>query len=155
MSAEIPDSVLYPNLHALVMRHMIHGPCGNFNTKSPCMVPSNKDPLCVVCTKHFPKQFSDETTIRNDGSPLYRRRKPGPNGENSATILKKNNRDLTIDNSMVVQYNFYLLKKYKGHINIEVCSTLMSVKYLYKYLTKGNDTATFRVVTSDGVNQTA
>ena len=55
---------------------------------------------------------------------------------------------------MVVPYNFYLLKKYKGHINIEVCSTLMSVKYLYKYLTKGNDTATFRVVTSDNVNQT-
>ena len=30
----------------------------------------------------------------------------------------------------------------------------MSVKYLYKYLTKGNDTAIFRVVTFDGVNQT-
>ena len=89
VSAEIPDSVLYPNLHALVMRHMIHGRCGNFNTKSPCMVPSKKDPLCVVCSKHFPKQFSDETTIRRDGYPLYRRRKPGPNGENSATILKK------------------------------------------------------------------
>ena len=40
VSAEIPDPVLYPNLHELVMEHMIHGPCGNFNTKSPCMVPS-------------------------------------------------------------------------------------------------------------------
>ena len=105
VSAEIVDSVLYPNLHALVMRHMIHGPCGNFNTKSPCMVPSKKDPLCVVCSKHFPKQFSDETTIRNDGYPLYRRRKPGPNGENFAIILK-NNPELTIENSMVVPYNF-------------------------------------------------
>ena len=127
------------------MGHMIHGPCGNFNTKSPCMVPSKKDPLCVVCSKHFPKPFSEETIIHNNGYPLYRRRQPGPIKENTATILK-NNRELTIDNSMVVRYNFYLLRKYKGHINIEVCSTLMSVKYLYKYLTKGNDTATFELL---------
>ena len=153
VSAEIPDPVLYPNLHALVMRHMIHGPCGKFNTKSPCMVPSKKDPQCVVCSKHFPKQFSDETIIRNDGYPLYRRRKPGPKGENTATIMK-GNRKFTIDNSMVVLYNYHLLTTYGGHINIEICSSLMSVKYLYKYLTKGNDTATFRVVISDGDNQT-
>ena len=101
ISAETPDPVLYPNLHELVMGHMIHGPCGNFNTKSPCMVPSKKNPLCVVCSKHFHKPFFEETTIRNNGYPLYRRKKPCPNGENTATILK-NNREFTIDNSMVV-----------------------------------------------------
>lgn len=31
ISAEIPDPVENPYLHSLVMKHMVHGPCGNQN----------------------------------------------------------------------------------------------------------------------------
>ena len=60
--------------------------------------------------------------------------------------MKKGQYDL--DNRWVVPYNRYLLLKYNGHINVEICSSLMSVKYLYKYILKGNDTATVQIVTS-------
>jgi hypothetical protein len=31
--------------------------------------------------------------------------------------------------------------RYKCHINVEVCSSIMVVKYLYKYVYKGHDRA--------------
>jgi hypothetical protein len=31
--------------------------------------------------------------------------------------------------------------RYKCHINVEVCSSIMTVKYLYKYVYKGHDHA--------------
>jgi hypothetical protein len=36
-----------------------------------------------------------------------------------------------------------LLLKYNAHINVEICSTVSAVKYLYKYCYKGHDRATF------------
>ena len=44
---------------------MIHGPCGEgFNTKSKCMEDGK-------CTKYFPKAYQKETTLTEDGYPLY------------------------------------------------------------------------------------
>lgn len=48
VSAEIPDPKLLPDLHKLVVSHMIHGPCGEANKHSPC-IENGK------CTKQFPK----------------------------------------------------------------------------------------------------
>jgi len=50
-----------------------------------------------------------------------------------------------VGNEFVVAYNPYLLAKYDAHINVEVCSTVKSVKYLYKYVFKGHDMATVEV----------
>ena len=36
ISAEIPDKDKYPMLHNLVIKHMLHGPCGALNRKCPC-----------------------------------------------------------------------------------------------------------------------
>jgi hypothetical protein len=45
------------------------------------------------------------------------------------------------DNRWVVLYNPYLTMRYKCHINVEVCSSITAVKYLYKYVYKGHDRA--------------
>ncbi|RCV37930.1 hypothetical protein SETIT_8G102700v2 [Setaria italica] len=37
ISAEIPDLNKYPRLHELVVKHMMHGPCGTLNKNFPCM----------------------------------------------------------------------------------------------------------------------
>ena len=39
----------------------------------------------------------------------------------------------------MVPYNPYLCLKYNAHINVEICSSVSSVKYLYKYVFKGHD----------------
>ena len=60
ISSEIPDPNKYPRLHELVMKHMIHGPCGDW-----CIV-KNK------CSKNFPKSFRDKTIIDGSNKPIYR-----------------------------------------------------------------------------------
>lgn len=37
ISAELPDPNEDPQLYEIVSKHMIHGPCGLYNTKAPCM----------------------------------------------------------------------------------------------------------------------
>jgi hypothetical protein len=38
-----------------------------------------------------------------------------------------------------------LSAKFFCHINLEICSSLKSVKYIYKYIYKGVDLATYRL----------
>jgi hypothetical protein len=45
------------------------------------------------------------------------------------------------DNRWVISYNPYLTMQYQCHINVEVCSSIMAMKYLYKYVYKGHDHA--------------
>jgi hypothetical protein len=41
----------------------------------------------------------------------------------------------------VVPYNPYLSLLFNCHINVEVCTSIAVVKYLYKYVYKGHDRA--------------
>lgn len=50
-----------------------------------------------------------------------------------------------LDNRWVVPYNAYLLAKFNCHLNVEICSTIKVVKYLYKYIYKGHDKVAFHV----------
>nr|XP_040251426.1 uncharacterized protein LOC120968594 [Aegilops tauschii subsp. strangulata] len=50
-----------------------------------------------------------------------------------------------LDNRWVVPYNPYLLRMFNCHINVEVCSSIKAVKYLYKYIYKGHDKASFSI----------
>ena len=43
------------------------------------------------------------------------------------------------DNRSLVPYNPYLSKKCNAHTNVEICSTVQAVKYLYKHIYKGHD----------------
>lgn len=67
INAELPDKESDPFLFELVMKHMIHGPCGVYNPKSPCMTNN-------ICAKKYPKTFTNHTQIGNDGYPFYKRR---------------------------------------------------------------------------------
>ena len=62
------------------------------------------------CTKHFPKIFYEETTIDEEGFPVYRRRNDGKKIEKNGILL---------DNQYVVPYNVDLLMKYQSHLNVE------------------------------------
>ncbi|XP_008189219.1 ATP-dependent DNA helicase PIF2-like, partial [Acyrthosiphon pisum] len=130
--AELPDPADENNqrLFTAVTSHMIHGPCGQLNRNSPCMAEG-------ICLKKYPKAYSAETVYVSDGGyPTYRRR------DNGIEALVRGHQ---ISNEFVVAYNPYLLAKYDAHINVEVCSTVKSVKYLYKYVFKGHDMATVEV----------
>ena len=50
-----------------------------------------------------------------------------------------------LDNKYAVPYNPYLSKKYNAHINVEICSSIQSCKYLYKYVYKGPDMASIGI----------
>ncbi|XP_074297194.1 uncharacterized protein LOC141627892 [Silene latifolia] len=128
ISAEIPNPVENPVLHAFVCTHMIHGPCGTAKPRSPCMVGS-------TCSKNFPKKCTERTTIGEDGYPIYKRSKTGP------TIYKDR---VALDNGSVVPYNPYLLLKYRAHINVEWCNQSKAIKYLFKYINKGSDRVTMQ-----------
>lgn len=132
--AEIPNKQLYPAAYETVRKCMIHGPCGADNPNAPCMT--------VVkgvrrCSKRFPKPFTEFTTSDDDGYPRYQRRDDG----RRVQITRAGNKNYELDNRYVVPYNRYLLERLNAHINVEVCSTLSAVKYLYKYVYKGPDRA--------------
>lgn len=44
-----------------------------------------------------------------------------------------------LNNTRVVPYNPYLLAMFDCHVNVEVCSAIKAIKYLYKYMYKGHD----------------
>ncbi len=59
-----------PDLYRMVKSFMIHGPCGVLKPHSVCMVDG-------VCSKMFPKGFSEETSLSVNGYPQYSRRDNG------------------------------------------------------------------------------
>ncbi|XP_051791512.1 uncharacterized protein LOC127530003 [Erpetoichthys calabaricus] len=125
VKAEIPNRDTSPRLFQIVIRNMIHTPCGNRNPNSPCMVNGK-------CSKGFPKDFQDVTLGNINGYPKYMRRKTS-----ELQIIP----GCPIDNSWVVPYNPYLCLRYNCHINVEICATVKSFNYLFKYVYKGHDCA--------------
>ncbi|KAE9002551.1 hypothetical protein PR001_g18217 [Phytophthora rubi] len=139
VSAELPDAELNPRLYETTLTSMMHGPCGAANPNSPCM----KD---GKCTKGYPKPLVEVTQGNVNGFPVYRHRRRPPG------VLKFRGReyDNATINQWVVPYNPYLSQKYNCHINVEVCTALTAVKYLYKYVYKGSDKAVITIETVNG-----
>jgi len=133
ISAELPDPKKYPILRKVVCKHMMHGPCGTLNQKCGCMVDG-------ACRFKYPRQFCEATQQGKDAYPVYRRR------QNGQKVFIRNK---WLDNRWVVPYNPVLLMRYNCHINVEVCCSIKSVKYLCKYIYKGHDCASFSIGPND------
>ncbi|AQK40678.1 hypothetical protein ZEAMMB73_Zm00001d024115 [Zea mays] len=125
ISAEIPSNK-YPELRKMVIKHMMHGPCGSLNPNCPCTKGRNS------CKNHYPRPFSDTTLQGKDSYPIYRRHDDD---------RKEKVRGCELDNRWVVPYNPYLLRLFNCHINVEACGSIKAVKYLFKYIYKGHDRA--------------
>lgn len=124
-------------LHELVMKHMIHGPCGDgFRNNLSCMKNSKNG----KCGRNFPKSDDVVTSVGDGCFPNYRRRSPQEGGNTGTKYIRGS--ETTISNRWVVAYNAYLLLKFKCHINIEYCHTVASIKYLFLYHFKGEDMVT-------------
>ncbi|XP_031124265.1 uncharacterized protein LOC116026979 [Ipomoea triloba] len=123
IAAEIQDKEVDEEYYKCVEEFMVHGSCGNVRKQSPCMVNGR-------CSKHFPKKFVDSLTFDEDGYPIYRRRDDG------RFVMKSG---IQLDNRFVVPHNRYLLLKYMAHMNVEWCNQSRSIKYLFKYVNKGNN----------------
>lgn len=52
----------------------------------------------------------------------------------------------------MVPYNTFLLKKYGCHLNVEACTSVKPVGYLYKYIFKGSDSADVSTVVTPNTN---
>ena len=133
VSAELPDVTKEPEYFNLVTQHMIHSCNHNCLNKEKC------------CSKNYPKPFLESTEWRGESLIKCRRRCNG-------RTFRKNN--VTISNQNVVPHNKFLLLKYRCHINTLVCTTkIASIRYLFKYLTKGCDMATLRLSMENGLNE--
>ncbi|CEP16607.1 hypothetical protein [Parasitella parasitica] len=69
----------------------------------------------MKCFKGFPKDIQPATVAKDDGHPLSRRKQDGRG------------------------------KKFKAHINVEVCATVKAIKFIYNYIYKGSDQTRVRV----------
>ena len=144
ISAEIPDKDEDPELYEIICANQLHGPCGCLGPNRPCMQNDNHK-----CRFHFPQDFVQETHFKENAYPAYRRRSP----EDGGNTYTKN--DFTFDNRWVVSYpNIpWLMKKHKCHINGESCTSMKSVKYVFKYTTKGPDLTTVGIGTTGAVDE--
>ena len=140
ISAEIPDPELDPALHEIVKTTMIHGPCGTLNRNSPCMVNG-------ACSKKYPRPLLKETQTGDDGYPQYRRRSVADGGFTAKVG------GLDLENRWVVPYSPVLSRIFSAHINVELCNSVKSIKYICKYVNKGSDQATFKVGDLDEVTR--
>ncbi|XP_062075974.1 uncharacterized protein LOC133780112 [Humulus lupulus] len=121
----------------MVVKHMIHGPCGSLNPKNACLTKKGN------CRNRYPKSFCSMTTQAQNAYPRYKRCDDGKPIQVRGT---------TLDNRWVVPYNPFLLAKFDCHMNVEIYSTIKVVKYLYKYIDKGHDHMTFNITSSNDEN---
>ena len=134
LSAEFPDEETQPELFNLVKSLMVHTPCGNEhnNPDSPCIIDGK-------CSKGFPKQFRDQTTVNTDSYSNLRRRDTGKKFK-----VGRGASEHEVDNRWVVPYCAYLLWRYHCHINVECVASIKAIKYIYKYVYKGHDHTTMQ-----------
>ncbi|XP_053596138.1 uncharacterized protein LOC128668015 [Microplitis demolitor] len=101
VSAVIPNKTKKPTVYNIVTKSLLHGPCGDW---------------CIVnekCSKNFPKEFRNETTMDDNVYPYYRRKDKG---------ITFSRNDQIFNNRHVVPYDPTLSETFNCHINVEIVS---------------------------------
>ncbi|EFP03982.1 hypothetical protein CRE_30538 [Caenorhabditis remanei] len=138
ISAEVPEFPISSDpdyeeklrYYELVKSLMVHFPCKDDPAaycKDGAKSHWNK------CTKGFPKKFSDSTVLTDNQYPDYKRTK-----KNQFTLYR-NGKEVKAGSDCVVAHPKGLLMKFGSHINMEVVSSVRFMKYIFKYIFKGND----------------
>ena len=144
VSAELPDPAESPQsarLQQIVLGSMTHNECGAARPTAPCM----KDGRC---SKRFPKPFCAETQWDEAVAyPQYRRRAPEDGGQ------QVEHRGRLVTNQWVVPYSPLLSLRYDCHVNVEVCSSVDGIKYIFMYVYKGPDRQMVRADQLIGADQ--
>jgi hypothetical protein len=115
VSAEIPDPICHPEVYETITLCMVHGPCAPNFLNAQCMEHGK-------CKKRYLRCFSKETRCDVDRYPKYRRHQ-------TRTFVDPKTQCM-VDNRWIVSYNLHLATKYHAHINVEICSSISTVKYL-------------------------
>lgn len=140
--AEIPDKWENPKLYELVMHHTLHV-CDDRSPGRPCR--RNKTGKCI---NGYPRAYAKETVVIKGKYPIYRRREEGT-GEGQGGIVAfrylKNKPGYAVTNQDVVPYNPSLLLRHECHLNVEICTYIDAVKYVFKYCLKGPDFIGFTI----------
>ena len=95
-------------------------------------------------TREIPKSrgFLGISHVRNSWEGKFEIIQAGGNGNFLLNIS-------ALDNQFAAPYNHALALCYRCHINVEVCATVRSVKYLHKYMYKGPDRAAVELQAPD------
>jgi len=134
--AEIPDPNENPRLWKVVTETMLHGQCGPANPSAPCMRRGR-------CCFGYPKSFVEQTQESDEYSYLiYRRR-------NNGRTFSRTEGGFVYDNRWVAPFNAWLSLTFDCHINLEICSNITAVQYIYKYVYKGPDRAEIVIVPAE------
>ena len=136
VSAEIPPESR-PLARETVVKHLVHGACGDAN------------PTCMKDGRYLKRYMkvgcATESLQSEQLYPIYRRRK----GDDFEVEKVSHSRRCKVDSTWVVPHNLKLCAGFDAHINVEVCSNIKAVKYLYKYVYQGHEMAQARVRTGN------
>ena len=150
ISAELPQPEDNPTgcLTKIVKLMIVYGPYGSQNPRASYIVLLGLS-LPPTYLKRYPKPFNPTTIIYKDGYLEYSRR----NNQRLQSIYLLRGATFKIDNRQIIPYCLYLSIKYRTHINIKVYASVRSVKYIYKYIYKGNDRTTLWLTDGNKVSQ--
>ena len=101
----------------------------------------------LKCTTRFPKPYSEETIVSENGYPTYKRSSivDSDNLHHVPIPQRYGGGTIEVDNKWIVPYNPFLSKRYKAHINVECCQGVQAIKYINKYVYKGSDRTTLKL----------
>ncbi len=141
--AKLPTIKANPTyeLVRIVISVMLHDLFKKINFNSHCM--NNAQDGSSRYTKYYPCNFFEKTSIQENDYPLYWQYNNGSMHE--IPHPQDQTRKFTMDNRWVVPYNLYLIHHFKTHINVEICSSVQAIQYIYKYIYKNSDRATIQV----------
>lgn len=109
VQAYLPNPNTDPKLYNLVETH------------NPCNVAGGSNLRCTdKCDAGFPKDFVPQTVMNKNGYPK----------DGSSKVVSKGRTMVEINNQWMVPYNTNYLLTYNTHINVKICTSIKSIKYI-------------------------